>query len=57
MTTWRIVESFGDSELVERLTQEAMGMAGATGSVSVTCSESDTQGNTIGFAKVERTKA
>jgi hypothetical protein len=57
MTTWRVVESFGDSELVARLTDQAITMASVTGSVGASYSESDTNGNTIAFAEVERTKA
>ena len=55
MTTWRVTQSFGDSDIVARLVDHAITMASATGSVGASYSESDTQGNTIAFAEVERT--
>lgn len=54
MDGWRVVESFGDSDLVAKLTDQAITMARVTGSVGASYSESDTLGNITAFAKVER---
>jgi hypothetical protein len=51
---WEIVESFGTPELIERLTNEAIGIAGCTGSVGAMCMESNTDGETIALVEVKR---
>lgn len=55
MTTWKVVQAFGDLEKVAWLIEEAITMAKVTGSKGSSYSESDTNGNTIAFAEVERT--
>ncbi len=51
---WRVVESFGTPEQIERLTNEAIGIAGCTGSVGAMCMESNTEGETIALVEVKR---
>lgn len=39
-TTFEITKSFGPDDMIARLTEEAIGIAKATGSVGATCDES-----------------
>jgi len=57
MHKWIVAESFGDSDKVDSLIASAISMAKVTGSVGASYRETDTKGNTIAFARVERDKA
>ena len=57
MHKWIVTESFGDSDKVDSLIASAISMAKVTGSVGASYRETDTKGNTIAFARVERDKA
>jgi hypothetical protein len=54
-TTFQITESFGTTTEIERLREQAISIARATGSVGATCSESrwdSVTGKTIELASV-----
>ena len=59
-TNWEIVEAFGTPELIERLTNEAIGIAGATGSIGATATQNkfkDDELTTVASVEVRRVEA